>query len=87
MDVSAGRLLQHMAWRHFWRVRVQVFRTYNASIVLDDLLNKDSDAATVDERVAEYNRANKEARVPRMHATPCLRLACDRCMCTLRCAP
>lgn len=40
----------------------QVFRTYNASIVLDGLLNKDSDAVTVDERMAEYNRANKEAR-------------------------
>ena len=42
----------------------QVFRTYNASIVLDGLLNKDSDAVTVDERMAEYNRANKEARAP-----------------------
>ena len=40
--------------------QAQVFRTYNASITLDALLHKDSNAATVDERKAEYDRANKE---------------------------
>ena len=40
-----------------------MFRTYNASITLDALLNKDSTAATVDERKAEYDRANKEVRI------------------------
>ena len=38
----------------------QVFRTYNASITLDALLNKESTATTVDEKKAEYDRANKE---------------------------
>lgn len=38
----------------------QVFRTYNASITLDALLNKESTASTVDEKKAEYDRANKE---------------------------
>lgn len=38
----------------------QVFRTYNASITLDALLNKESTATTIDEKKAEYDRANKE---------------------------
>ena len=42
----------------------QVFRTYNASITLDALLNKDSTATTVDEKKAEYDRANKEVSSP-----------------------
>lgn len=45
----------------------QVFRTYNASITLDKLLRdqealRDS-AATVDERKADYDRANKEVAI------------------------
>ena len=42
--------------------RAQVFRTYNASVTLDALLHKESSAASIDERKAEYDRANKEAR-------------------------
>ena len=42
----------------------QVFRTYNASITLDALLNKESTATTVDEKKAEYDRANKEVSSP-----------------------
>ncbi|GBF98695.1 DNA topoisomerase-like [Raphidocelis subcapitata] len=44
---------------------VKVFRTYNASITLDRLLAETEDASaatTVDEKKAEYDRANKEAR-------------------------
>ena len=41
---------------------MQVFRTYNASITLDALLHKESTAVSVDERKAEYDRANKEVR-------------------------
>ena len=44
-----------------WITAEQVFRTYNASITLDALLHKESTASTVDERKAEYDRANKEA--------------------------
>ena len=42
----------------------QVFRTYNASITLDALLNKESTATTIDEKKAEYDRANKEVCSP-----------------------
>ena len=42
----------------------QVFRTYNASIVLDQLLHKESASETVDEKKGDYDRANKEARPP-----------------------
>ncbi|CAL5221032.1 g3151 [Coccomyxa viridis] len=42
---------------------VKVFRTYNASITLDALLNKESTATTVDEKKAEYDRANKEVAI------------------------
>lgn len=43
---------------------VKVFRTYNASIVLDRLLHEQEQvtSATVDERKADYDRANKEVR-------------------------
>ena len=41
-----------------------MFRTYNASITLDALLNKESTATTVDEKKAEYDRANKEVSSP-----------------------
>jgi DNA topoisomerase-1 len=39
-----------------------VFRTYNASVTLDALLHKESTTTTVDEKKAEYDRANKEVR-------------------------
>ena len=39
---------------------VKVFRTYNASITLDRLLFKESVSQTVDEKKADYDRANKE---------------------------
>ena len=40
---------------------LQVFRTYNASIVLDELLWKAADESeTPDEKKADYDRANKE---------------------------
>lgn len=39
---------------------VKVFRTYNASITLDDLLSKHSSSSSVEEKKADYDRANKE---------------------------
>ncbi|EFN52427.1 hypothetical protein CHLNCDRAFT_36846 [Chlorella variabilis] len=47
---------------------VKVFRTYNASITLDRLLAEGEEAAsaeaeTVEGRVADYNRANKEVAI------------------------
>ena len=44
------------------RGAAQVFRTYNASIVLDQLLHKESASESVDEKKGDYDRANKEAR-------------------------
>lgn len=41
-----------------------MFRTYNASVTLDALLHKESAAVTLDERKAEYDRANKEVGRP-----------------------
>lgn len=44
---------------------VKVFRTYNASIVLDRLLHEmhiTSKALTVEAKKADYDRANKEVR-------------------------
>ena len=52
----------HASMAARWLNLLQVFRTYNASITLDALLHKESTAATVDERKAEYDRANKEVR-------------------------
>lgn len=43
---------------------VKVFRTYNASITLDRLLFKESVSQTVDEKKADYDRANKEVCFP-----------------------
>lgn len=43
---------------------VKVFRTYNASITLDRLLYKDSASEIVDEKKADYDRANKEVYNP-----------------------
>lgn len=40
----------------------KVFRTYNASITLDDLL-KDTSGETVNEKIADYQRANKEVAI------------------------
>lgn len=53
---------------------VKVFRTYNASITLDSLLIKDSVSQTVEEKKADYDRANKEARpaLPQKHTVKCL---------------
>lgn len=42
---------------------VKVFRTYNASITLDNLLADDSTEETVDGKKAEYDRANKEVAI------------------------
>lgn len=39
-----------------------MFRTYNASITLDALLHKESTTETLEEKKAEYDRANKEVR-------------------------
>lgn len=43
---------------------VKVFRTYNASITLDRLLWEPSDSEVVDAKKADYDRANKEVRIP-----------------------
>lgn len=37
-----------------------MFRTYNASIVLDRLLNEESESKSVDEKRKDYDFANKE---------------------------
>lgn len=44
---------------------VKVFRTYNASIVLDDLLYKESMSDTVEGKKVDYDRANKEVKYTR----------------------
>ncbi|XVE50751.1 hypothetical protein DITRI_Ditri01bG0188400 [Diplodiscus trichospermus] len=41
----------------------KVFRTYNASITLDDMLNKETKDGDVPEKVATYQRANKEVAI------------------------
>ncbi|OWM85847.1 hypothetical protein CDL15_Pgr012097 [Punica granatum] len=41
----------------------KVFRTYNASITLDDMLNRETKEGDVAEKVGVYNRANKEVAI------------------------
>ncbi|KAJ6819582.1 DNA topoisomerase 1 beta-like [Iris pallida] len=41
----------------------KVFRTYNASITLDDMLNKETKDGTLNEKVAVYQVANKEVAI------------------------
>ncbi|KAE8713703.1 DNA topoisomerase 1 [Hibiscus syriacus] len=41
----------------------KVFRTYNASITLDDMLNKETKDGDVAEKVVIYQRANKEVAI------------------------
>ncbi|OAY66604.1 DNA topoisomerase 1 [Ananas comosus] len=41
----------------------KVFRTYNASITLDDILNKETKEGTLPEKIAVYQRANKEVAI------------------------
>ncbi|KAJ3678285.1 hypothetical protein LUZ60_002088 [Juncus effusus] len=41
----------------------KVFRTYNASITLDQILNKETEEGTVAEKIAVYQRANKEVAI------------------------
>ncbi|XP_039057267.1 DNA topoisomerase 1 alpha-like isoform X2 [Hibiscus syriacus] len=41
----------------------KVFRTYNASITLDDMLNKETKDGDVAEKVVTYQRANKEVAI------------------------
>lgn len=41
----------------------KVFRTYNASITLDDMLNKETKDGTLSEKVAVYQVANKEVAI------------------------
>ncbi|XBI59160.1 hypothetical protein VPH35_040280 [Triticum aestivum] len=41
----------------------KVFRTYNASITLDTILNKETTDGTVDEKAKVYQRANKEVAI------------------------
>ncbi|KAK4781512.1 hypothetical protein SAY86_015614 [Trapa natans] len=41
----------------------KVFRTYNASITLDEMLNRDTKDGDVAEKVGVYNRANKEVAI------------------------
>jgi Eukaryotic DNA topoisomerase I, catalytic core len=57
---------------------VKVFRTYNASVVLDRLLYEQEEVGadfTVDERKADYDRANKEVSAPPQPACPGSRLS------------
>ncbi len=46
---------------------LQVFRTFNASITLDRLLNEDAEETAkevlVDKKIAHYNTANKEVAI------------------------
>ncbi|CAM0952309.1 unnamed protein product [Alopecurus aequalis] len=41
----------------------KVFRTYNASITLDDILNKETEDATLLEKITVYQRANKQVAI------------------------
>ncbi|XP_058070250.1 DNA topoisomerase 1 beta-like isoform X2 [Magnolia sinica] len=41
----------------------KVFRTYNASITLDDMLNKETKDGNVAEKIAVYQHANKEVAI------------------------
>lgn len=41
----------------------KVFRTYNASITLDEMLNKDTKGVTLPEKIACYQSANKEVAI------------------------
>ncbi|WOL06878.1 hypothetical protein Cni_G15612 [Canna indica] len=41
----------------------KVFRTYNASITLDEILNKETKDGTLPEKVAVYQHANKEVAI------------------------
>ncbi|XP_078433045.1 DNA topoisomerase 1 alpha-like [Wolffia australiana] len=41
----------------------KVFRTYNASITLDEMLNEESKPGTVPEKLAVYQHANKEVAI------------------------
>ncbi|XP_047065578.1 DNA topoisomerase 1 beta-like [Lolium rigidum] len=41
----------------------KVFRTYNASITLDTILNKETEDATLLEKITVYQRANKEVAI------------------------
>uniref|UniRef100_A0A0D9X4J3 DNA topoisomerase I n=1 Tax=Leersia perrieri TaxID=77586 RepID=A0A0D9X4J3_9ORYZ len=41
----------------------KVFRTYNASITLDDILHKETEDGTILEKIAVYQRANKEVAI------------------------
>lgn len=41
----------------------KVFRTYNASITLDDMLNRETKDGTVPEKIAVYQHANKEVAI------------------------
>ncbi|KAJ3680849.1 hypothetical protein LUZ60_015338 [Juncus effusus] len=41
----------------------KVFRTYNASITLDDILSRETKDGTVPEKVATYQHANKEVAI------------------------
>jgi DNA topoisomerase-1 len=40
----------------------KVFRTYNASITLDAILHKETEDGTLLEKIAVYQRANKEVK-------------------------
>lgn len=64
--VGDGRITRELGIDHEQARRLrgaaQVFRTYNASIVLDQLLHKESASESVDEKKGDYDRANKEAR-------------------------
>jgi hypothetical protein len=66
-----------MSHRLMERRAAQVFRTYNASITLDALLHKDTNAETVEEKKAEYDRANKEASL--CPASTSLPIIADQC--------
>lgn len=61
--LDASRLNAHLK-QQMPGLTAKVFRTYNASITLDDLLNKEiKDEADLSEKVAVYNHANKEVAI------------------------
>ncbi|KAM1561630.1 hypothetical protein ACFX1Z_004737 [Malus domestica] len=61
--LDASRLNAHLK-QQMPGLTAKVFRTYNASITLDDLLNKEiKDKADLTEKVAVYNHANKEVAI------------------------
>ncbi|KAK4779116.1 hypothetical protein SAY86_006644 [Trapa natans] len=61
-ELDTGKLNAHLK-ELMPGLTAKVFRTYNASITLDGMLNRDTKEGDVAEKVGVYNRANKEVAI------------------------